>query len=1358
MSMNVLPPQERLPIERRARVRTGQNGALSEEPQPISHFQDVRAWVLLGDPGAGKSDVFETRRLAENGVCVSARNFIELEDKTLNANSLVFIDGLDEISAGTAYGYTALGQIRGKLQRLGPPRFRIACREADWRGSSDRQALVDLVGAENFLELHLEPLSREETRVLVEHWQGSDTERAATFVREAERRDLEGLLDNPQTLRMLVDATSSGWPESKTQTYQMACAKLVQEHNEAWLALTRETAQADDALLQATGYLCALMLLSGSASIALQRTDHTQHDLLALPDLPAIVSAPSLELCRTVLHRRLFRGLGKDEFMPVHRTVAEYLAARYLVQRINVGLPFRRVLALMLGEDGGVVPELRGLHAWLAAAASGNLRAELIEHDPLGIVLYGDVRDFTRTEKLRVLDELSLEAKRYTFFRSQSWISQPFGALATPDMEEDFRGLLTSADRSPHHLALVDCILDALTHGHDMPRLKPVLERVIRDASYWPGSRTEALRILIKQESAEGRWTVSKQVLQDIHARIVEDAEDQLLGMLLSALYPGQIPATEIWTYFRKPKSDSFLGAYWEFWHYLAKKYAPAQDIPALLDALLASGFQLDNRHDTLRSAEVVGELLVRGVRQFGAELEIARLYRWFSLGLGPHHHCPLELEHKNALKQWLEEHPNHYKALFEYGLRLHAGNESPWGGIWRVLQHLYHASEPHDADQWYLSLADKTPQDQLRHHLLNRAFLFMETRTGIDPALELLETWQMSHLEDAPWVKDFLQCAYPPGTQEQEFIDLELKHKREMQEEEREKIEFFRKTLPSFNTESAHLGALVEVANAYLNFFHNGNEKTPQERLLNLLNQNQEWVKLALHGLRQCLLRADLPSAMEIIDLHAKGRRFNIATPCLAAIALRQEEDPATALALPQEQLERVAAFRLANDYGNPPDWFKQLLATRPEILAGVMQPFIRTQFAARKEHISGLSPLAHSTEYATVARLIVPELLHDFPTKAHKKQLESLRLLIIAALTQLDKSVALEIVARKLAGSPLDVAQHVYWLSAGLQLAPEIYLEPARRYICQTQARSSHLVSLLLDQRQGQRIALPVAVLEFLIKLLGPRSNPRQWRGGAGWVTPAMHLGEYVEGLITTLAGLPDEASTHALAALLNENKLTQWSDTLRRAAFDQQITRRKARFKSATVSQVCATLANQTPANAADLWALTLDHLKQLGRDIRDRETNGYRQYWAAGKPRHEEECRDTLLFALQPRLALLSVNAEPEGRYADEKRADIKVMAQGYNIPVEIKRESHLDLWKAIPEQLIAKYTRDPTCDGFGIYLVFWFGGTGQPVPRDGGTKSKTPQELQERLTATIPENHQHKIAVLVIDCSIKPAPA
>src|SRR5450830_1625578 len=1315
---------DHLPLERSAMKRM-QDDTLSN-PEPLSHYRDVPAWVLMADPGAGKTDTFKTLSEAEGGYYTTARDFVELAVPS-DQTGPIFIDGLDEMTAGNATGSTPLGQIRSKLQQLGTPKFRISCREADWRGNTDSAALQHLVGDNNFLELHLAPLTRNQTQALIAHWQPSNEQDAAQFMREAEHRDLEGLLDNPQTLRMLVKAVATkenGWPTSKTETYAMACDQLVREHNDAHLDAKRQCALPRDKVLHAAGYLSAVMLLSGSTAIALQQRGEPRMGIVALPELASSPTAPDAQAFQAALHTRLFRGDGHGDFWPIHSTVAE----------------------------------LRGLHAWLAATASGDLRRELIERDPLGVVLNGDVRNFNRTEKLDVLNALRDEATRYTYFRRQNWASHAFGALATADMEGNFKTLLQSADRSPPHLALVDCLLDALAHGHHMPALAPELEQVVRDKTYWSGSRKEALKILGTYAQEDNNWSTLKQLLTDVHSNVVEDLEDELLGKLLSNLYPNHISPTEVWQYFRQPKSEQLIGTYWLFWHDLSKTITPGKDVPVLLDALLSTGYQLGNQHDHMGSPQIVGELLVRGVTQNGERIEVPRLYNWLSLGLGPHQHCPLAQADKVALGQWLGEHPATHKALFEHGLSAQANtSETVFRNLWQIRARLYGAPAPDDAVLWYLSLAEASENEDLRRQLVIESFQLTHQRRGPSAAIELLENWSSKHPIDTTWLEVFLRCPYPPPEIEQEHIDGEINYKGREAAKSRQKISFFRETLPSFVDGPAHLGALAEVANAYLNFFRTSNEKTPDACLFELLNQNHEWVLLALHGLRQCLFRNDLPSASDIIDLNAKGQRYNLAAPCLAAMELRYTENSATALDLLPAALETVAAFRLTNDYYETPIWFKQLLVQRPDVLVNVMQRLISQQISTKKEHVDGLQALAHDADYAEVARRITPKLVNDFPAKASKKQLSSLRLLIVSMMDRVDRETQLSLIANKLSTKGMDVAQQAYWLTAGVLLAPELYLERTQQFVEKTQIRTSHVFALIHERRErgSLQAGLPVATQVFLIGLLGSRSNP-SWARGDGWVTPEMEMGRYVESLISALAGNPNDAALDALTALQQRQDLKHWADSLNRALYDQRITRRKALFRPASVAQVCKTLANLKPANAADLWALTVDHLTQLASEIRNGNTNDYRQYWAGETPRIEDDCRDTLLSDLKPRLARVGVLAEPEGRYVDEKRADIKVTALPHQVPIEIKRESHPDVWKAIREQLVAKYGREPASEGYGIFLVFWFTGNMKAAPTDGDAKVKTPQELQRRLAATVPEGLRHKIAVLVVDCSKPPA--
>ena len=1340
----------RVALDRQARQRTS-DGTLTE-PEPLGQRKDLKAWVVIADPGAGKTDVFKALSQAESGHYIRARDFVELDLPPEWCEPL-FIDGLDEITTSTATDATVLGQIRKKINALGIPKFRISCREADWRGSADSEALQRLVGEDQFAELHLMPLARQQSIELIAHWRQNGAEAAEKFARDAEHHDLQGLLSNPQTLLMLVKAMSgsSQWPNSKTQTYELACAQLSKEFNDEHRANTLHSTLPTQAVLAAAGYLKAVLLLSSSTGIAFQTPTHTTAGLMALPDVLLGKDTPMPEACREALQTRLFQGDGQGHFAPVHRTIAEYLGAKYLVQRMHEGLPATRVMALMLGLDGGLVPELRGLHAWLAAVAVGRLRQELIDHDPLGVVLNGDVRDFTPAEKRHVLDALLKEATQYHHFRRQNWTSQPFGALATPDMLGDFKRWLQSADRSAPHFAILDCLLDALEHGTPMLELTADLERVVRDTTYWQSLRKGALQVLLRY-SKESPSTLLKALLNDIHHNVVEDSDDALLGMLLEELYPEQIPPSEIWQYFRKPKAGRLIGAYSHFWFNFSKKTAQLKDVPALLDALLASGFKLDNQNDRSNTVDVVGNLLVRGVTTFGTTIETQRLYGWLSLGLGQHDYCPLRQDHQTKLSQWITDHPEVFRSLFGYGLQRHHDEvENVQLRLWKIRSHLYSAAMPAGSQAWLLGLAKITSDGDLRRQLVVKAFDSVRYHEGTDPALVMFEEWTSDHPSDLVWLSYLVQSAYPPTESEQQHLDSKRRRQAREAGEERETIEFLRRTLPSLATDSAHRGALNLIGDTYLNMYVRQKGETPEVRLLNLLNQNTEWMDLVLAGLRQCLLRSDLPSAAAIVALDAKGQRFNLATPCLAAMDLRYTEQPDSAFELPVPTLETVTAFHFVNHFDNAAPWFKQLLNEKPDVLARTLQLLISTQVAGKKEHINCLYALANNNEYAGVARQIVPPLINNFPAKASKNQLQNLRLLMSALLNHCDHNTALNLIATKLSSGPLDVAQQVYWLIAGTKLAPDLYLDAARNFISHTQARTAHAFAVVDDPQEATPscVELTAKVLSFFIELLGPTSTPA-WSKHSGWVTPQMEKGRYVTSFIAALANNPDEEAAQLLTQLAQRKDLKSWAENFERAQYEQRITRRKALFQPTPANKVVQTLANLAPASAADLWALTVEHLMALKQEIRNGSTNDYRQYWAKDGPKIEDDCRDALLSDLKRSLAPLDVAAEAEGRYADQKRADIKVIALPHQIPIEIKREMHPDVWTAISNQLVAKYSRETSSDGYGIYIVFWF--TGNFKATDGERKPQTPQELEDRLKATVPEALRRKIAVLVVDCS------
>lgn len=1333
------------------------NIADEQGSHPLESYRDKLAYVLLGDPGAGKTESFKREAEESGGLYVRARDLAILKSDATPQEKVLFIDGLDEMPAADGDRRHPLDRIREHLLDMGKPSFRLSCREADWLGESGSEDLK--IVSPNIIALHLDPLSDGDIAEILRHKPGVSD--ADLFMHMAREHRLDELLRNPQTLNLLVEAVGGNeWPNSRREIYAMACDKLVGENNPEHRQAKREKTLPAEALLDAAGYLCAIQLLSGLAGFSLdEEVADEQHRCwteLRAHELPLLAA----------LKTNLFQGDGEFSRIPVHRSVAEFLGARYLASRIeHHGLPFDRVIALMAGEDGGMVSDLRGLAAWLSVHSHSGRRA-LIERDPLGVVLYGDVRDFSVADKQLILAALKNEAQRYPWFRSEDWSSSPFGALSTKDMEPTFREALTSPSRDEADQALLDCVLDAIRHGDLLSNLSALLEGIVRDNSYWPRVRTNAIRALIHILADDHSMLLK--LAEDIRASIVEDNEDELLGDLLGHLYPRSIKPEQVFDYLHPAKSEHLIGGYSMFWSYQLAD-ATQEELPVLLDKLVQVRPKVRNMLEDYQSNRMAGRLLARGLEEYGDAISDERLYDWLSVGLDEYDHQRLDREYTERISAWFASRPERYKAAIERGATLCADGEDVWYCLSRIPMRLYGATPPTNIGIWYLEKAAAEHHSELAEFYFNRSVHLLIQQGGQSdltlPALEFLESWVAAYPKFETWLEPFI--AKRIGSWEQEHAVNDRKRKDESQQHKRELISFYRKHIAAIRDGSAQPQILHDLARAHDGLLIEAHGDTPPERLENFLAGDSELIEAAYAGFRHALDRADLPSVDDIVELEIKGRMHYIRSACLVGMEKLFESDPAGALGLSDAVLSRLLAFRLSLDVGNEPSWFSALVQNRPELVAEVLLAYAVPMLRAGKEHVSGLYALAHNDAYANVARLTLPELLEKFPLRASKLRLSNaLDPLIKGALSYLDHEALASLVARKLELGSIDAAQQVYWLGCGLLLAPDIYEARLFEYIGKSAVRRGYLAGFLYkhhgERRWPEWTPLPATTLAKLIELLAPDCSPERPRE-VFRVTPAMNTADMVSSIINTLGGNTDEAASHELERLLRQPKLKHWHNNLRSASHNQRIARRKATFRRLHVAEVDRTIANLQPANAADLAALTFDYLRDIAKNIRDGSTNDYKQYWSYDqsnknlvKPKPENDCRDALLSDLNERLGKLGINAEREGNYADDKRADIKVLfggSNGFNVPVEIKKDSHDDLWRAIHEQLIPKYVRDPGADGHGIYLVFWFGGQGMRPSPDGGNKPRSAQELEERLRQTLSPEELHRILICVIDCAL-----
>ena len=438
-------------------------------------------------------------------------------------------------------------------------------------------------------------------------------------------------------------------------------------------------------------------------------------------------------------------------------------------------------------------------------------------------------------------------------------------------------------------------------------------------------------------------------------------------------------------------------------------------------------------------------------------------------------------------------------------------------------------------------------------------------------------------------------------------------------------------------------------------------------------------------------------------------------------------------------------------------PDWYRRLLNQRPEIVAAVLMRFAIADFKGGRDYVEGLWRLVYDADHAEVARMVSLQLLRAFPARARLKQLDSLEYLLVDAKKHADREMLVQLIEEKCSLKSMDIAQRARWLAAGLMTSPGVYLESAEGFAAKSERRIRHLIALFKGLKSND-LDLRVSIL--LIRLAGSTYGPDRFfsrSDKAQWVTSDMEGTDLVWNLINRLSSMPDIAASEALNALETDDELRPWKRVIRQARDSQQVVRRDASYLHPTVEQISATLAGLRPANAGDLAALLMYRFDELATQIRTSNTDDWLQYWnedATGHPttpKHEDHCRDALLSDLRDMLPD-DLDAQPEGQYAFDQRADIRVAdPSGFHVPVEIKKNMNRDLWRGIKDQLISDYASDPTTNGFGIYLVFWFGSEATTLA-PSGQRPNGPDELKDMLTATLSLDHKRKISVCVIDVS------
>ena len=396
----------------------------------------------------------------------------------------------------------------------------------------------------------------------------------------------------------------------------------------------------------------------------------------------------------------------------------------------------------------------------------------------------------------------------------------------------------------------------------------------------------------------------------------------------------------------------------------------------------------------------------------------------------------------------------------------------------------------------------------------------------------------------------------------------------------------------------------------------------------------------------------------------------------------------------------------------------------------------------------------MACATDHAAVAKLAAVRVLDCFPKAATEVALRALCWSLRAALAQCDWEEVERVVGERLDQGGLTAAERVCWVVAGYVIKPRRYREDCRSL--KTDDDGLRWLTEFLSVRKlrlgSTRHFSPKDVVLF-VGAAGAAYRKHGLSADAHWS---------IADAITALSKNPSMAASEALDILIEERDAEPWIPAITSAVDLQARSRREKEFEHCDIGQVVRTLDAGSPANSGDLAALVFDQLSEISEKTRGGSTTDWRQHWNVDKynrperPKPEDACRDALLSDMQDRLERLGVDAQPEGEYADDTRADIRVYCSGFSVPVEIKRSCHEDLWTAMAEQLITHYTRSRGAEGYGIYLVFWFGNIDACEPtKCSGWTPKTAEDVRRKLQDLVPEHKKSLISICVVDVSAPP---
>lgn len=573
--------------------------AINADLIPFSRTTDDPCLVLLGEPGIGKSFAIETAR-RELWESLNPREagvvFLDLKPYGDEARLIqdlfhseswgrwatgghllyLFLDSLDECRLRIS-NVTALLAAEFKKHPVDRLRLRIACRTAEWPVSFEAE-IKEIYGAERVRALELAPLRHVD---VIQALQANSID-ADRFMSELNRLDAVPFAIKPITLNFLVNVYRRGGqlPSTSHELYLQGCRLLCEEFDAARRELSRATRLSADQRLALAARIAAVTVFSNRYAVwtAIDAGNVPPEDVTVEAMVGGqegtgghLVDVTDAAI-REALATGLFSSRGPNRLGWSHATYAEFLAAHYVTQR---GLSLPQLLGLTVhpdDPDGKFVPQLHEVAAWIAGV-SPDFFQEVMRREP-EVLLRSDVAAADEGDRSKLVEELLRLADQGLFVDRDWGLRERYRRLSHPRLADQLRHYIRDRDK---HIVARRVAID-IAEACRLTELQDLLADVTLD---------ETDLLTVRENAAAAVRKIAdpsvKLRLKPLIAGSEPNSDDQLRGIALSALWPEQLSAEELFAALTPPRNYGIIGTYQHFVSdEVASRLAPS-DLPVAL-------------------------------------------------------------------------------------------------------------------------------------------------------------------------------------------------------------------------------------------------------------------------------------------------------------------------------------------------------------------------------------------------------------------------------------------------------------------------------------------------------------------------------------------------------------------------------------------------------------------------------------------------------------------------------------------------------------------------------------------------------------------------------------------------------